>query len=61
MDAWHHWFNGCELGQTPRDGEGHRGLACCSPRGLQRARHSLATEQQQMSHNSNMVDIFAIE
>ena len=26
-------FNGHELGQTPGDGEGQGGLACCSPRG----------------------------
>ena len=27
----HHWFNGQELGQTPRESERQRGLACCSP------------------------------
>ena len=26
--GWHHWCNGCELGQTLGDGEGQRGLAC---------------------------------
>ena len=26
-------FNGHELGQTPGDGEGQGGLACCSPWG----------------------------
>ena len=31
--GWHHWFNGHELGQTPGDGEGQGGLACCSPWG----------------------------
>ena len=29
--GWHHWFNGCELGQTLGDGEGQWSLACCSP------------------------------
>ena len=29
---WHHQFNEHELGQTPRDGKGQGGLACCSPR-----------------------------
>ena len=29
MVGWHH-FIGHELGQIPRDGEGQRGLACCS-------------------------------
>ena len=30
MVGWHHQFNGHELGQTPRDGGGQGGLACCS-------------------------------
>ena len=29
----HHWCNEHELGQTPGDGEGQEGLACCSPWG----------------------------
>ena len=33
MVGWHHQFNGHELGQTPRDGEGQVSLACCSPWG----------------------------
>ena len=33
MAGWHHWCNGRELGQTLRDGEGQRGLACYSPWG----------------------------
>ena len=33
MVEWHHQFNGPELGQTPGDGEGQGGLACCSPWG----------------------------
>ena len=28
--GWHHWFNGHEVGQTPKDGEGWGGLVCCS-------------------------------
>ena len=35
MAGWHHWCNGHELGQTPGDGEGQRGLACCSPWGCE--------------------------
>ena len=31
--GWHHWFNGHEVEQTPRDSEGQGSLACCSPRG----------------------------
>jgi len=33
MVGWHHGFNGHERGQTPGDGEGQGGLACCSPWG----------------------------
>ena len=33
MVGWHHPFNGCELGQTLRDGRGQGGLSCCSPWG----------------------------
>ena len=31
MAKWHHWCNAHELGQTWGDGEGQRGLVCCSP------------------------------
>ena len=31
MVGWHHWLNGHEFDQAPGDGEGQRGLACCSP------------------------------
>ena len=31
--AWHHQLNGCEFERTPRDSEGRRRLACCSPWG----------------------------
>ena len=37
--------HGHELGQTPGDGKGQGGLACCCPWGC-RVRHDLATEQQ---------------
>ena len=33
MVGWHHQCNESELGQTPGDGEGQGGLACCSPWG----------------------------
>ena len=33
MVGWHHQFNARELGSTLEDGEGHGGLACCSPWG----------------------------
>ena len=31
MVGWRHQLNGHEFEQTLRDGEGQRGLACCSP------------------------------
>ena len=33
MVGWHHWLNGHELEQTPRDGKGQESLVCCSPWG----------------------------
>ena len=33
MVGWHHWHNGHEFEQTPRDSEGQGSLVCCSPRG----------------------------
>ena len=33
MIGQHHLFSGHEVGQTPGDGEGQGGLACCSPWG----------------------------
>ena len=44
MAGWHHQCNEHELGQTSGDGEGHRGLACCSPWG-RKVGHNWATEQ----------------
>ena len=31
MTGWHQWCNKHELGQTPGDGKGQKGLACYSP------------------------------
>ena len=42
MVGWHHRLNGHEFEQTPGDGEGQGGLACCSPWGR---RESDTTEQ----------------
>ena len=30
MVGWHHWLNGCEIEQTPRDCERQKNLVCCS-------------------------------
>ena len=34
MVGWHHRLDGHEFEQTPGNGEGQGGLACCSPWGL---------------------------
>ena len=47
MSGWHYQSNEHEPGQTPRDGEGQGGLACCSP-WSHRVGHDWATEQQQL-------------
>ena len=33
MLGWHHWLNGHEFKKAPGVGDGHGGLACCSPPG----------------------------
>ena len=49
MAGWHHQLNAHEFEQTLGDSEGQRRLACCvQSTGLQRVRHDLATEQQQI-------------
>ena len=47
MTGEHHQYNGHELGQTPRDGEGQGGLVCCSPWD-RTVGHNWVTEQQQI-------------
>ena len=48
MFGWHHRLNGHEFEQTLGDSGGQGSLKCCSPWGLQRVRHNLATEQQKL-------------
>ena len=45
MVGWHHRLNEHSFDQALRDSEGQGSLACCFPLGLQRVRHSWATEQ----------------
>ena len=42
--GWHHQFNGHELGQTPKDGEG-QSPGMLQSMELQKVRHDLATQQ----------------
>ena len=44
LAGWHHQCNGCELGLIWGDGEGQRGLVCCSPWGLKIVRYNWVTE-----------------
>ena len=47
MVGQHHQLNGHEFEQTPGDGEGQRGLACCSPWG-----HKESDMTEQLNNNS---------
>ena len=47
----HHQINGQEPGQTPGDGEGQGGLACCSPWG-----HKELDMTGQLNNNSILGD-----
>ena len=44
--GWHHRLDGHELGQTPEDGEGQRGLACYGPWG-----HKVSHTAWQLNNN----------
>ena len=44
--GWHHRLSGHEFEQTPRDGEGQRSQACCSPRG-----HKESDMTEQLTNN----------
>ena len=48
MAGSHHRFNGHELGQTPGDGKGQGGLACCSTWGHKEADTTECKQQQQI-------------
>ena len=47
MVGWHHRFNAHERGPTLEDGEGHGGLACCSPWG-----HKELDMTQELNNNN---------
>ena len=49
MAGQYHWWNEHELGQTPGDGEGQGGLACCSPRG-----HKESDTTKGLNNNNNL-------
>ena len=55
MAGLHHQYNGHELGQTPGDGVGQGGLACCR----HGVRNVLATEQQPARNWSSFIPGFA--
>ena len=42
--GWHHWLDGHEFEHAPVVGNGQGSLACCSPWGSQRIRHTWAPE-----------------
>ena len=52
MVGRHHWLEGHGFGWAPGVGDGHRGLACCSPWGSQRVRHNWVTELNWRSYQA---------
>ena len=46
MVGWHHRFNGCEFEHAQGDGEGQRGLECCSQWGYKESDVTEQTEEQ---------------
>ena len=52
MVGWHHRLDGHEFGQTPGDGDGQGGPACCSPWG-----HKESDTTEQLNKNSNALNI----
>ena len=53
MAGHHHWCNEHELGQTPGDGDGHGGLAFCSPWGCKGS-----DTTGWLNNNSNSLPLF---
>ena len=56
MVGWHHWLNGHEFEQIPRDTEGQGSLACCGPWG----RKELDTTEQ-LNNNNNVFALFCLK
>ena len=59
MVGWHHWLNGHEFEKTQGDSEGQRSLVCCSS-WVQRFRHKLATEQEQIQGRTYKKEVLYI-
>ena len=52
MVGWDHRLNGHEFEQTPGDGEGQGGLACCSPWGRKES-----DKTERLSNNSSKTTV----
>ena len=52
MAGWHHRCNEQELGQILGDGEGQRGLVCCSPWGCKEL------DMTELLNNNNLLQYF---
>ena len=53
--GWHHQSDGHEFGQAPGAGDGQESLACCSPRGSQRVKHSWASELNTIAQSISQI------
>ena len=52
MVGWRHPLNGHEFEQAPGDGEGQRGLVCCSPWG-----HKQLDTTEQLNNNNEVLAV----
>ena len=55
MAGWHQECNGHELGQTSGDGEGQKGLACCSPWGHKESDMTWVTNNNNNKYLLNII------
>ena len=53
--GWHHQSDGHEFDQAPGVGDGQESLACCSPRGSQRVKHSWASELNTIAQSISQI------
>jgi len=58
MVGWCYRLNGHEFKQTPGDGEGHGGLACCSPWGRKESDTNERLNNKDVSYNMGNTAVF---
>ena len=58
MVGWCYRLNGHEFEQAPGDGEGHGGLACCSPWGRKESDTNERLNNKDVSYNMGNTAVF---